>query len=210
MKKHLITLIFSCFYFYMSFASAISITISGLSYTPSSITVNVGDVVTIEASSFHPLIQVNQATWDANSNTQLQGGFNASSNFDLNITAGMAGTTIFYVCGSHVASGMKGQIIVNVTSGISENQVREFNFTVFPNPLSLSSNSWLNISTKKAGKINLTLFDLQGRIINHLMNTFLQAGEMTLPFNTANLQKGIYLLQLRTVSGIMRKQIVIQ
>lgn len=210
MKKYLIILIFSCFYFSTGYATSISITISGFSYTPASITANVGDVVTIEASSFHPLIQVSQSTWDANSSTQLQGGFNASSNFDLTITAGMAGTTIFYVCGNHVASGMKGQITVNVASGISENRVREFNFTVFPNPVSSSSNSWLNISTKKAGKINLSLYDLQGRLINHLMNNFFQAGEITLPFNAANLQKGIYLLQLRTASGIMRKQIIIQ
>jgi plastocyanin len=208
MKKYLITLLFSCFYFYMSYATAISISISGFSYTPSSITVNVGDVVTIEASSFHPLIQVSQATWDANSSTQLQGGFNSTSNFELTITAGMAGSTIFYVCGNHVASGMKGQITVNVAAGISENQSREFNMTVFPNPV--SSNGWLNISTKKSGKINLTLYDLQGRIVNTLMNNYLQAGEITMPFNAAHLQKGIYILQLRTTTGLLRKQITIQ
>lgn len=208
MKKHFLTLLFFCFYFPLSYAAAIAITISGFSYTPSSITVNVGDVVTIEASSFHPLLQVSQATWNANGGTQLQGGFNATNNFDLTITASMAGSTIFYVCGNHVASGMKGQIIVNVAAGISENQLREFNFTVFPNPVSF--NSWINISTKKAGKINLTLFDLQGRIVNHLMNNYLRAGEITMPFNTAYLQKGIYLLQIQTTTGKILKQVVIQ
>ena len=208
MKKFLLLLSICFFYFSLSYAASVSITISGFSYTPSSITVNVGDVVTIESSSFHPLIQVSQATWDANSSTQLQGGFNATSNFELTITAGMAGSTIFYVCGNHVASGMKGQITVNVAAGISENQSREFNMTVFPNPV--SSNGWLNISTKKSGKINLTLYDLQGRIVNTLMNNYLQAGEITMPFNAAHLQKGIYILQLRTTTGLLRKQITIQ
>ncbi|MBX9783157.1 MAG: T9SS type A sorting domain-containing protein [Chitinophagaceae bacterium] len=61
---------------------------------------------------------------------------------------------------------MKGSITVNVIASVTENQKRDFNFTVFPNPV--TSNSWLNISTKNAGMASLTLYDLNGRLVKQL------------------------------------------
>lgn len=208
MKSTLLSFIAACLFFLNASATNFNITINGFTYVSDNITVNVGDQVTIEASSFHPLVQVSQATWNANGTTQLPGGFNATSNFILTITAGMAGTTIFYVCGNHASSGMKGQIIVNVIAGISENRIRDFNFTVYPNPI--TSDAWVNVSVKKAGRISISMYDLQGRIIQHLADMNVQPGEMTLPFDASRLQKGTYILQMRTSQGMIKKQIVLQ
>lgn len=187
-------------------AAQVNINISGITYSPATLTVNVGDVVIIQANSTHPLIQVSQANWNANNG--VQDGFGSSSDFTLSITAAMAGTTIYYGCSAHFGSGMKGQIIVNVVSGINENRTRTFNFTVYPNPV--TADSWMNVSVKTAGKISITVYDLNGRMISHLIDQQVKAGEFTIPFPVNEMQKGTYIVQMRTAKERLEKQILIR
>jgi plastocyanin len=204
--KQLLTLFIVCGLFSSAKGAQFNVNISGFTYTPATLTVNVGDVVIIQASGEHPLIQVSQANWNANN--AVQDGFGASSDFTLTITTGMAGTTIYYGCSAHFGSGMKGQIIVNVVSGINENQIRPFNFTVYPNPV--TADSWMNVSVKSAGKITITLYDLNGRTISHLIDQQVKAGEFTIPFPVNELQKGTYIVLMRTAKERLEKQILIR
>lgn len=205
MKKDLLLILF-LFSFTPLFATNYNIDINGFTFTPDNLIVNVGDVVIIEAQSFHPLQQVDAATWDNNGNTPLPGGFSATSPYTLTITAGMAGTIIYYVCAAHVGLGMKGKISVSVTSSVSDNRLLDYNLTVFPNPV--TTNSWLNISTKKPGRVSVTLYDITGKTIQNLVDMNVQAGEFNIPFK-ANLQKGTYIVRMRTSMGNIQKQIVV-
>ena len=189
-------------------AANVSITISGFTYTPSTVTVNVGDVVTIEASGFHPLIQVSQQSFNTNDPTLLSGGFSSITNFNLTITSAMAGSTIYYMCSSHGSGGMKGQIVVNVVSGIEENANSDFNFTVYPNPI--TSAAWLNISLRKTERVAVTLYDMQGRIIRRLLDKQLTAGESTMNFPLNGLTRGNYIVQMHSGKEKIEKQIVLQ
>lgn len=204
--KQLYLLFIMCGLFSSAKAAQFNVNISGQSYSPATLTVNVGDVVIIQASDLHPLIQVSLANWNANN--AVQEGFGASSDFTLSITAGMAGTTIYYGCSSHFGSGMKGQINVNVVSGISENRTRAFNFTVYPNPV--TADSWMNVSVKSAGKISITVYDLNGRMIRQLIDQQVKAGEFTIAFPVNELQKGTYVVQMRTAKERLEKQILIR
>jgi plastocyanin len=211
MKKILLVCAAMGFSFSSSFAANVPVNIVGFTYSPATVVVNVGDVVTFSGDfTFHPTLQVSQATWNANGTTALPGGFSYTSGNSqaLTITAAMAGTTIYYLCTVHVLSGMKGQISVNVAASVRENQVRDFNFTVFPNPVTVGS--WLNMSIKKAGRVTVSVYDLQGRIVDNPVNTIMQAGETTIPFDAARLQKGTYILLMRTSAGDMRKRILVQ
>ncbi|QNA42820.1 cupredoxin domain-containing protein [Lacibacter sediminis] len=204
--KQLLVLFIMCGLFSSLKAAQYNVNISGFSYSPATLTVNVGDVVIIQATNDHPLIQVSLANWNANN--AVQDGFGSSSDFTLNITAAMAGTTIYYGCSAHFGSGMKGQINVNVVSGISENRIRPFNFTVYPNPV--TADSWMNVSVKTAGKISITVYDLNGRVIRHLIDQQVKAGEFTLPFPGNEMQKGTYIVQMRTAKERLEKQILIR
>lgn len=188
-------------------AANFNIDINGFTYTPDDLVVNVGDVVVIDAQSFHPLQQVSEATWNVNGNTALPGGFFSTTPFTLTITAGMAGATIFYVCAAHAATGMKGRIRVNVTSSIDENRVLDFNFTVFPNPVTPASR--INISTKKISDVSILLYDASGRVVQQVVKFKMQPGEITLPFSAVALSKGTYYLLMRTNEGILKRQIVV-
>ena len=211
MKKYLLILTLISVVTRYSFAADITINITNFVYTSDNVTVNVGDNVIFSGQlSFHPTVQVSQTTWTLDGTTPMPGGFSytSGSSATLTITAGMSGTTIYYVCTNHVAGGMKGRINVNVIAAVNENNERGFNFTVFPNPV--TKNSFLNISTKKAGRISLTLYDIQGRIVKQVADMNVQAGELNIKFDAASLQKGNYVLLMRSNEGTMRRQIVVQ
>lgn len=208
MKKLYVVFTLVLFTFLQAAAANVSISISSFTYTPSTVTVNVGDVVTIEASGFHPLIQVSQQSFNANDPTLLSGGFSSITNFNLTITSAMAGSTIYYMCSSHGSGGMKGQIIVNVVSGIEENRNSDFNFTVYPNPI--NSAAWLNISLQKTKRVAVTLYDMQGRIVRRLFDKQLAAGESTINFSLNGLTRGNYILQMLSGKEKIEKQIVLQ
>ncbi|MCX6256625.1 MAG: putative Ig domain-containing protein, partial [Bacteroidia bacterium] len=83
-----------------------------LSYIPDLTVVNIGETVTIMASSLHPLVQVSSDTWNANLNDPLPGGFGVqTSDYTFTITSP---DTIYFVCQHHVSAGMKGRIVVNI------------------------------------------------------------------------------------------------
>ncbi|MCB2204575.1 T9SS type A sorting domain-containing protein [bacterium] len=87
---------------------------SGFSFSPSSLTINVGDTVVFNLGSAHNVVEVSQATWNANGNTPLSGGFTLPFGGGTLIfsTAG----TEYYVCSPHASSGMKGTINVVQTT----------------------------------------------------------------------------------------------
>lgn len=207
MKKILLLLTTVFLLFATVNATTYTINIVGLSYSPATLTVNVGDLVTIEATDFHPLVQVSQDSWNAGDNTQVSGGFSSTSNYTITITPELAGTTIYYLCSNHALSGMKGIINVNVVANIQENKLKDFNFTVYPNPI--QSASWINMSVKKASKVNLTVYDLNGKVLYQLGNYNMTQGETTVPLDASRLQKGNYILQMRTDQGVLRKQILV-
>ncbi len=63
---------------------------------------------------------------------------------------------------------------------------------------------------KKAGIVSLLLFDQSGKLASFIAERNLQPGEITLPFDASGLQKGTYILQMKTSQGILRKRILIQ
>ncbi|MBL7916862.1 MAG: hypothetical protein JNM96_00600, partial [Bacteroidia bacterium] len=81
-------------------ATSYTISVSGTSYSPNTLTVSIGDVVTIEASASHPLVQVDNTVWTANGTTSLSTGWGeTTANHTFTITNT---NTIYYVCKNHV------------------------------------------------------------------------------------------------------------
>jgi plastocyanin len=96
---------------YSVFSASHTMLINGISYSPSNLSAQVGDTVTISASGSHPLVQVDSTTWQANGSTELVGGWGTkTSNYTFEITAN---EDIYFVCLAHVLMGMKGKISVS-------------------------------------------------------------------------------------------------
>ena len=83
----------------LSFSATHTITNSGFTFSPSSITINVGDTVNFNLASMHTAREVDQATWNADGTTSNGG-------FDLPFGGGtvvltQAGYTILFVSLMH-------------------------------------------------------------------------------------------------------------
>ena len=92
-----------------AFAAEVVIQQVNLSFTPSSVTVNVGDTVKwVRTSGSHTVTSGSNCT---------ASGFSAplnstSTSFTWVVPASTAGTTVPFFCSPHCSSGMKGTIIV--------------------------------------------------------------------------------------------------
>lgn len=93
-----------------SAATTHTVTNSGLTFSPSTLTINVGDTVVWNIGSNHNVVEVSQSTWNSNGNTPLSGGF--TTPFGGGTVVFSSTGTHYFVCSPHASSGMKGTITV--------------------------------------------------------------------------------------------------
>ncbi len=204
-------LLFICIFLLLSSlskATNYTISITGFTYSPANLIVNVGDRITIQASASHPLQQVSKTTWDVDGSDPLASGFSSLTDYSFTVTSGMAGSTIYYVCANHAAFGMKGSIDVTVPSGVGNEIQNSFNFAVFPNPV--TSNASVSFVVKQSQKIQLGLYTSEGKLIETIANTVMLPGKQTIPLPVDVLQKGVYILVLNAGKETIRKKILLQ
>lgn len=186
-------------------ATSYTVSISGFSYSPSTLNVTIGDVITIQASGNHPLAEVTQATWNANGNTPSGTGFGTkTSNYTFTVTT--AGD-IYYVCTAHAGSGMKGMITVAIT-GINEQDMNASSINVFPNPakdkFTVKFNSADNNTTLK-------LYSICGQEIESLVfKKETISGVCTINVDLQNkVPAGVYFLQLTSSTKKVTRKVII-
>jgi hypothetical protein len=80
---------------------------------------------------------------------------------------------------------------------------------VSPNPVTTDLNLSFELTT--SSRVNISIMDLNGRLVSLIFEGQLASGEHTLTHNIANqLSKGLYLLSLQTEQGVMTKKVVVQ
>lgn len=107
---------------------------SGFTFTPDTITIVFGDDVDFSLGSVHNAIEVSQETWDANGTAALASGFSVPFGGGSVSSDQLTVGTHWYVCSVHASSGMKGVIIVETATAIPENR-QEDPVSFFPNPV---------------------------------------------------------------------------
>jgi plastocyanin len=176
---------------------------SGRTFSPATITINVGDSVVFSISTSHNVVEVSQATWNANGNTALP-GFSLPFGGGILLPAKLTAGTHYYVCAPHAADGMKAIIIVeNKTTGIAENQLKE-NITVYPNPTNGKFQiTYENLSISK--NYSLDVYNVNGeRIYKSAITT--QKSEIDL----SNQPKGVYFVKFNDGLAVLTKKLVLQ
>ncbi len=176
------------------------VTNSGSIFTPAIVNAVVGDQVTFNVGSFHPVLQVSEATYNANGKTALAGGFAFPSGSGTYQTS-VAGT-YYYVCTNHIASGMKGKIIVSVATGIKQ-EVSTSGFELFPNP----AINQVNIKNMENVEPNsVSLYDISGKTIFNSENISISEDKKII--NTSSLKKGIYFITLMYPNKFYTKKFI--
>ena len=169
------------------FSTTWTITNSGFTFSPSTITITVGDDVIFTLEGIHNAVEVSQSTWNANGNTVIPGGFQTLLGGGLVPAEKLAVGTHYYVCGPHSSEGMKGVIIVQTSSDIGD-ILEGINLSVYPNP----SNNMITI------KCGYNLIGDQYYITDQKGRPLLKGKltDETTPIDISQLNSGIYLLQI--------------
>lgn len=93
------------------------------------------------------------------------------------------------------------------TSGVAEipNNIKLLQNS--PNPAKENTN--ISFSTVSTGHVSLKVYDLMGHLVATLADEDMKAGTHTLPFNTVNLQGGVYFYVLKTDAATRTRRMVI-
>ena len=171
---------------------------SGLAFSPASVTINIGDSVNFVLTSIHTVVEVSQATWNANGTTPLSNGFSKGSGGGMVLPAKLTLGTHYYVCGNHASFGMKGVIIVQDPS-------TQYTVSVSANPSSggnVSGGNTYNAglpvtvnATANAGYTFTNWTDSTGIVSSSSSYVFTASGNRTLTANFSPVT-GIYNLQV--------------
>jgi len=189
----------------IGFSTTITVTNTGFEFTPSAITINLGDEILFSIASIHTVIEVSADTYNANGNTPLAGGFSLPNGGGTVSASLLTVGTHYYVCGVHFSSGMKGTITVVNTTEIVENPLKDA-FSVFPNPS--NGNFQLKINNpQSAKKFDLGIFDAIGNKVYAKSNIQQQ---FTTNVELSDLPKGSYVVRLYDGNESYYRKIVVR
>lgn len=208
MKKLTFALIFLFSFPGLSYSVTHTITNVGTTFSPNTITINLGDTVIFALSSLHNAVEVNQTTWNANGTTS-NGGF--SLGFGGGTIVLQTTGTYYYVCTVHASLGMKGIIIVNQTTDMNSIETvtpQEFRLMQnFPNPFNPQTE--INFQLNRADHVSLKIYNLLGAEITTLIDGEVSAGEHRVEWNAANLPSGIYFYKFTSSDKVETKRMML-
>ena len=199
MKKILLCLFLLIVLTTFGYSKQYTITNSGFSFSPSTLTINVGDTVNFTLSSIHNAREVDQATWNANDNTS-NGGFNTPDGGGM-VIFNQAGT-VYYVCEYHASMGMKGIINVSSITGVeTKNQSIPDKFILmqnYPNPFNPSTTIRYGLASES--NVSIKIYNLAGQQLKELISKKETAGFHEVNFNADKLASGIYFYRITATS----------
>ncbi len=202
MKKILLSLSLTLLFF-NGYSTIWTINNSGLTFTPGTLTITVGDSVNFVVGSSHNPTEVSQTTWNANGNTPLP-GFTLPFGGGMVLPSDLTVGTHYYVCSNHAGSAMKGTIIVQNISGI--NSVVKSSVSIYPNP----SNGifFLNSNDVRFSKsISINVFNVLGEKIYFAENA---NGLSSTLLDLSNVTKGVYFVRINSGENNFSQRIMIE
>lgn len=155
---------------------------TGSTFSPSSLTVNVGDVIHwVWSSGTHTTTSGNIPAGALSWNSDLT---STKPTFDYTVT--VAGSYA-YVCLLHESMGMVASFTAVATTGIAENELSR-TISVFPNP----AQSFINIKTGSDGEILLS--NILGKSIKKYQLKDLPQLDESYQLDLSDLSGGIYII----------------
>ncbi len=188
-----------------AYATKWTITNVGFTFSPALITINAGDTVIFSINSIHEVVEVSEATWNANNNTPLNGGFSTDPGGGTILPSKLTEGTHFYVCMPHASLGMKGKIIVQGSTA-TEDIHFPAEIAVYPNP----SNGQFQVimdNIQSSRQYDLDVYNSEGKRVYFKSRSEL---EVVNAIDLSGTEKGIYILNLRDDRKTYSKKIIIQ
>lgn len=99
-------------------------------------------------------------------------------------------------------------ININATVGIDEVHSDFYGVSLFPNPS--RSSTTLVYTNKAMSPVQISLIDMSGRIIESWTPNTNSPGQQTLPINTDNLAKGVYMVNMKSEQNNVTMRLLVQ
>src|SRR5688572_17842687 len=80
------------------FCTTWTVTNSKAVFTPSTLTIDIGDQINFDLGEFHDVLEVSATTWNANGTTPLAGGFSTPFGGGLVTASELEEGTHYFVC----------------------------------------------------------------------------------------------------------------
>lgn len=140
---------------------------------------------------------LSEATYDNTSNNHHNPNFPPKD-----ISVGEATTDemmLTYFLFSLYAPGDENIVIdsgqFKITTPVKQIELKQRSVTITPNPVEYQHNAELHITSDINDKVKLSIFDLQGRMIQRSEYNFPVAGQQSIPILSDKLNAGIYLVK---------------
>lgn len=189
-KSLLLSLSFLAFTFALNAQQTFSVSTSGFTFTPATVTITVGDTVEFTQSGSHPAREVSLSTWNANGTTSNGGFDNAHSGTKIKFTT--VGT-VYYVCSNHASSGMKGQIIVQAANTVDEN-AKNVSVTAYPSPVISDLN--LVMELNQTENLSIEVYNVIGEQVYAQSSASFAAGRNILQIDFSDFSNGAYFVKV--------------
>jgi plastocyanin len=195
MKKFLLFTIVLASSMGVGFAAKHTVSNAGTTFSPATLTIEVGEDVEFVLGSSHNAVEVTKETWDANGSTAKSGGFSVpyGGGEVVFATAG----TYYYVCQPHAALGMKGTIIVQESTAISTVSDNISTFNVFPDPA--SDHITVSYTLNSSAFVTIRIFNTVGVEVASILKESQGPGQYQ---NTYSLNKdlapGLYFVRINS------------
>jgi len=189
----------------LSFAAHYQIKMTNHSFSPSSITIQLGDTIHFELDSNQRALEISYEAW-MNNRIDAKNGF-YTENGGGEVIPNQTGT--FYYCNSNLRYGFtKGQIIVKerkleTQENHSDDLHAQF-FNIFPNPCSEYFEIQMHITFAETGTLEI-VNDLGETMFKRLLP---QVNGQSYRVNTKDYIPGIYWLLIRCDKKVFLKRIV--
>jgi plastocyanin len=192
-----ITLSIALFFSVYSFATVHNVTVLSNQFSPSSLSVNVGDTITWTYGSGNPhtttstTIPAGAASW----NSAISSG---STTFSYEVTVE---GNYNYKCTPH---GFTGQFVAINTGIKSPSLFSGFN-------LSIISSSVYNVSytLNHASEIKISLYDVTGKSIKVFLASRQMAGDYSNTYYLEDVRKGIYIIEMLIDNQRLSKRLIV-
>lgn len=167
---------------FSSYSAVVVINQTGYHFSPSDVSVNVGDVIRwVWSSDSHTTtsksVPAGAATWDSPLNS-------TKTSFEYTVTVP---GSYSYVCTPHESMGMVGTFTASVSSGVNELDLLK-SIEVFPNP----AKSFINLKTSAKGEVLIS--DVLGKSIKSYQLTDLPVMENSYRIELSDLVGGVYVI----------------
>lgn len=101
----------------------------------------------------------------------------------------------------------KGNMSLTNVTEINNTGEHDFKFELIPNPA--SDFTRLNYCIAKKGIVNINIYDLTGKIVKTVSNSYQQAGNYTLELDLQDLETGVYLCRFSNGEKLIVKKLIV-